>query len=77
MSDPVIIALCAALPGLFAFISSLLNRRKLKDVHGQFNSRMDQLIKEVKLAALAQGRLEGAQAERDLQSTGNGLEKGE
>ena len=63
MSDPVLIALIAAIPPTMvatgAVYLGLKNNRGIEDLHISVNSRMDQLLKEHGIASKAEGRREG------------------
>lgn len=56
--------LVTAVAAIGAWVSSLLNRRKIKDVHNLTNSRMTELLGEVKVSSHAEGKAEGI-AERN------------
>jgi hypothetical protein len=55
----------AALVALAAFVSSLFNRKKLKQLHLEINSRLTELIKASGAEKLAEGIKEGRQAGAD------------
>jgi hypothetical protein len=63
MTDPVKIAVIASiaptLMGLAAFISSLVNRSKIHELHVGVNSRLTELLKQTGLAAHAEGLAQG------------------
>jgi hypothetical protein len=59
-----IASLVSSLAATAAVVSSLLNRKKIDEVHLSINSRMSELLKEKGIAAHAQGREEGL-AERE------------
>jgi hypothetical protein len=63
MSDPVLIAIIAAIPPTVvaggAVILGMANRRGIKDLHIDVNSRMTQLLEQKGIAAKAEGRREG------------------
>ncbi len=66
MSDPVIIAMIVAIPPTFTALCglgvSLINQRKLRTLHLQVNSRLDQLL----ISSKNLSHAEGMQAQRDL-----------
>jgi hypothetical protein len=45
ISDTVLVAIIASIPGILAAIFSLRNNRAIKDVHLILNSRLDQLVR--------------------------------
>lgn len=47
--------LLTAIPGLFAFISSLINRQRLQKIHVTLNGKLDEFISAIKVAAYAEG----------------------
>ncbi len=51
----VLVALPPTLMGLAAVITSLRNAFKIQEVHGQINSRMDELLALAKKASFAEG----------------------
>ena len=53
VSDTVIVASIAAIPGILTVILSLHNRDAIHEVHVSLNSRLDQLLK----ASVAEGRI--------------------
>ena len=63
MSDPVLIALIAAIPPTVvaggAVLLGVVNRRGIKDLHIDVNSRMSQLLEQKGIASKAEGRQEG------------------
>lgn len=63
MSDPVLIALIAAIPPTMvaggAVLLGIVNRRGIKDLHIDVNSRMTQLLEQKGIASKAEGRREG------------------
>jgi hypothetical protein len=63
MSDPIWIALIAALPPTMvaagAVFMGMSNQRGIKDLHVSVNSRMDQLLEQKGLASKAEGLKEG------------------
>lgn len=71
MSDPLMIALVVSIPptiaSIAALVSSIKNRRKLDNLHGDINSRLTELVEHAKAAAHALGHAEGMKAERDSQ----------
>ncbi len=54
--------------GLLAAVVGLVNRAGIKNVHETFNSKMDKLLELTKLAALAEGRLNGIDEEKAKQA---------
>ena len=46
-------------PALLAFISSLLNRRKIQEVHLSVNSRLTELLEQTGKASHAEGLAQG------------------
>jgi len=53
-----LLVLTPTVPALLAWFSSLSNKKKLQEIHVQFNSRFDQMIQAVKTTANAAGRKE-------------------
>lgn len=64
MSDVVLVALIAAVPGTIAAILSAIGNRKVEQIHVQVNSRMDQLLASVGRENQAEGRAAGVESER-------------
>jgi len=62
MSDPVLVAIIAAVPATIvaggAVFLGILNRQGIKDLHISVNSRMDQLLEQKGLASKAEGKAE-------------------
>ncbi len=59
-------AIIASLAGIFAALTSLMNRDKLKTLHVQINSRLDALLVSTAEQQRAKGNLEGrAQAKSE------------
>ncbi len=70
MSDTLMIAVIAAVPGTAATLFSILNRNKLTQIHILFNSRVDQLVESKVADALRQGHAEGIAQERQRENKG-------
>jgi len=68
MSDIVLVALIAAVPGTIGAVTGLRNSRKITDVHKGMNSRFDEALAEARRAAEALGYKLGVEDERDRQA---------
>lgn len=56
MSDAVIIALVAAMPGVLATVVGVVNRRSIAELHIAVNSRLTELLELTAKAARAEGK---------------------
>jgi len=64
MSDVVVVAIVAAIPGVVAAVVSLFNHQKLQSVEIQMDGRLSQLLEITKNASYASGAKAGkAEAE--------------
>jgi hypothetical protein len=63
MSDPVQIALIAGVPPTLvaaaALVASVLNHKKIQELHVIVNSRLTELLNETRIASHAEGKAEG------------------
>jgi hypothetical protein len=73
MSDPVLVAMIAALASLIASATaaflSLHNAIKIQEVHLSINSRMDQLLKAAEEAAHAKGAADQRSSDKSSNCT--------
>jgi len=69
MSDPVILALIAAVTSIviqaLTLVSSLRNAKRLDVVHAAVNGQTERLVAVTGAAQRAEGKLEGAQEEKE------------
>lgn len=64
MTDVVLVAIIAAIPGTIAALLTVIGNRKVDSIHVQVNSRMDQLLASVGRENQASGRAAGVEEER-------------
>jgi hypothetical protein len=57
MSEVILVAIIAAIPGSLAAVLSFLNREKIKEVHVMMNSRFTEMLRVAVAAAEARGEL--------------------
>jgi len=65
MTDTVVVAMIVAVPptltALAGAILGIINRQKIHEVHGEINSRMEELLALAKKSSHAEGVIEGKQ----------------
>jgi len=58
MSDAVLVAIVAAIPGTLSVLVSLRNKRDIRELHLAVNSRLTELLEQTAKASHAEGRAE-------------------
>jgi hypothetical protein len=66
MSDVVLIAIIAAIPGLAATLLSWKNGARIEQVHKATNSMKDELVASVRKQSRQKGRTDGIREQKNL-----------
>ncbi len=64
MSDLVVVAIITAVPSVVAAVCTLINQKKLREIHIDLNGRLTELLVSTGAASHAEGKVEGITQEQ-------------